>query len=457
LSGVKELLKRIKRILIANRGEIAVRAIRSIRELGGESIAVYSEADKDCIHKDLADISVCIGPANATKSYLNIPALLSAIDLTHADAVYPGYGFLAENPTFAAICERSNIKFIGPSSETIKLTGDKVQAREAAKKAGVPIIPGSPPVEELKEALEISSEIGYPVLIKAAAGGGGRGMRVAHNEQELARLLPLAQREAESSFGDRRVYIEKFIENPKHIEIQILADEFGNVIHLGERECSVQRRHQKLIEESPSPFIDEKIRKEMGEAAVKFAKAVNFTGAGTVEFIVDKNKNFYFIEMNGRIQVEHPVTEMVTGVDIVSWQLKIADGQKLTIKQEEIKPNGHAIEFRINAEDPISFVPQPGKIEKLYLPGGYGVRVDTHIYQGYTIPPYYDSLMAKLIVWGKTREEAIERGKRALKEFIIEGLKTTIPFHLKMLEHPEFIKGTYTTSLVDKEFLGVKV
>ncbi|MBX0312786.1 MAG: acetyl-CoA carboxylase biotin carboxylase subunit, partial [Sulfurihydrogenibium sp.] len=388
---------------------------------------------------------------------LNIPALLSAIDLTHADAVYPGYGFLAENPTFAAICERSNIKFIGPSSETIKLTGDKAQAREAAKKAGVPIIPGSPPVEELKEALEISSEIGYPVLIKAAAGGGGRGMRVAHNEQELARLLPLAQREAESSFGDRRVYIEKFIENPKHIEIQILADEFGNVIHLGERECSVQRRHQKLIEESPSPFIDDKIRKEMGEAAVKFAKAVNFTGAGTVEFIVDKNKNFYFIEMNGRIQVEHPVTEMVTGVDIVSWQLKIADGQKLTIKQEEIKPNGHAIEFRINAEDPISFVPQPGKIEKLYLPGGYGVRVDTHIYQGYTIPPYYDSLMAKLIVWGKTREEAIERGKRALKEFIIEGLKTTIPFHLKMLEHPEFIKGTYTTSLVDKEFLGIKV
>jgi acetyl-CoA carboxylase biotin carboxylase subunit len=451
------LLKRIKRILIANRGEIAIRAIRSIRELGGESVAVYSEADKDCIHKDLADISVCIGPANATKSYLSIPALLSAIDLTHADAVYPGYGFLAENPTFAAICERSNIKFIGPSSETIKLTGDKAQAREAAKKAGVPIIPGSPPVEELKEALEISSEIGYPVLIKAAAGGGGRGMRVAHNEQELARLLPLAQREAESSFGDRRVYIEKFIENPKHIEIQILADEFGNVIHLGERECSVQRRHQKLIEESPSPFIDDKIRKEMGEAAVKFAKAVNFTGAGTVEFIVDKNKNFYFIEMNGRIQVEHPVTEMVTGVDIVSWQLKIADGQKLTIKQEEIKPNGHAIEFRINAEDPISFVPQPGKIEKLYLPGGYGVRVDTHIYQGYTIPPYYDSLMAKLIVWGKTREEAIERGKRALKEFIIEGLKTTIPFHLKMLEHPEFIKGTYTTSLVDKEFLGIKV
>jgi acetyl-CoA carboxylase biotin carboxylase subunit len=451
------LLKRIKRILIANRGEIAIRAIRSIRELGGESVAVYSEADKDCIHKDLADISVCIGPANATKSYLSIPALLSAIDLTHADAVYPGYGFLAENPTFAAICERSNIKFIGPSSETIKLTGDKAQAREAAKKAGVPIIPGSPPVEELKEALEISSEIGYPVLIKAAAGGGGRGMRVAHNEQELARLLPLAQREAESSFGDRRVYIEKFIENPKHIEIQILADEFGNVIHLGERECSVQRRHQKLIEESPSPFIDEKIRKEMGEAAVKFAKAVNFTGAGTVEFIVDKNKNFYFIEMNGRIQVEHPVTEMVTGVDIVSWQLKIADGQKLTIKQEEIKPNGHAIEFRINAEDPTSFVPQPGKIEKLYLPGGYGVRVDTHIYQGYTIPPYYDSLIAKLIVWGKTREEAIERGKRALKEFIIEGLKTTIPFHLKMLEHPEFIKGTYTTSLVDKEFLGIKV
>ncbi|WP_297888589.1 acetyl-CoA carboxylase biotin carboxylase subunit [Sulfurihydrogenibium sp.] len=447
------MLKRIKRILIANRGEIAVRAIRSIRELGGESVAVYSEGDKNSIHKDLADISICIGGPQASQSYLNIPAILSAVDLVHADAIYPGYGFLAENPNFAAICEKSNIKFIGPSSSTLRLTGDKAAAREAAKKAMVPIIPGSPPVNELKDALEIASKIGYPVLIKAAAGGGGRGMRVAHNPQELTRLLPLAQREAESSFGDKTVYIEKFIENPKHIEIQILADEHGNVIHLGERECSVQRRHQKLIEESPSPFIDDNIRKEMGEAAIRFAKAVNFTGAGTVEFIVDKDKNFYFIEMNGRIQVEHPVTEMVTDVDIVSWQLKIADGQKLTLYQDDVKINGHAIEFRINAEDPQTFTPSPGRIEKLYLPGGYGVRVDTHIYQGYQIPPYYDSLIAKLIVWGKTREEAISRAKRALSEFKIEGLKTTIPFHLQILEHKEFLKGTYTTSLVDREFL----
>jgi len=450
------LLKNIKRILIANRGEIAVRAIRSIRELGGESIAVYSEGDKDSIHKDLADISICIGPPQPDKSYLNIPAILSAIEITNADAVYPGYGFLSENPNFANILEKSNIKFIGPKADTIDLTGDKAEAREAAIRAGVPIIPGSPPVENLKEALEIAKEIGYPVLIKAAAGGGGRGMRVANNEQELARLLPIAQREADTSFGDKRVYIEKFILNPKHIEIQILADEYGNVIHLGDRECSIQRRHQKLVEESPSPFITDEVRKKMGEAAVKFAKYVNFTGAGTVEFIVDKEMNFYFIEMNGRIQVEHPVTEATTGVDIVSWQIKIADGQKLTLKQEDIKLDGHAIEFRINAEDPEKFVPNPGKIEKLYLPGGYGVRVDTHIYQGYVIPPYYDSLMAKLIVKGKSRKEAMVRAKRALKEFLIEGIKTPIPFYQKLLKDKEFINGTYTTNLVDKKYLGNK-
>ncbi len=450
------MLKNIKRILIANRGEIAVRAIRSIRELGGESIAVYSEGDKDSIHKDLADISICIGPPQPDKSYLNIPAILSAIEITNADAVYPGYGFLSENPNFANILEKSNIKFIGPKADTIDLTGDKAEAREAAIRAGVPIIPGSPPVENLKEALEIAKEIGYPVLIKAAAGGGGRGMRVANNEQELARLLPIAQREADTSFGDKRVYIEKFILNPKHIEIQILADEYGNVIHLGDRECSIQRRHQKLVEESPSPFITDEVRKKMGEAAVKFAKYVNFTGAGTVEFIVDKEMNFYFIEMNGRIQVEHPVTEATTGVDIVSWQIKIADGQKLTLKQEDIKLDGHAIEFRINAEDPEKFVPNPGKIEKLYLPGGYGVRVDTHIYQGYVIPPYYDSLMAKLIVKGKSRKEAMVRAKRALKEFLIEGIKTPIPFYQRLLKDKEFINGTYTTNLVDKKYLGNK-
>lgn len=447
------MLKRIKRILIANRGEIAVRAIRAIRELGGESVAVYSEADKNSIHKDLADISLCVGPAPSHSSYLNIPAILSAIDLTHCDAIYPGYGFLAENPNFASICERSNIKFIGPSSKTLSLTGDKSAAREAAQSAEVPIIPGSPPVEDVKEALEIAHNIGYPVLIKASAGGGGRGMRVANTEQELVRLLPVAQREAESSFGDKTVYIEKFIQNPKHIEIQVLADQYGNVVYISDRECSIQRRHQKLIEEAPSPFINDEVRKNMGQAAVAFAKHVGFTGAGTVEFIVDRDMNFYFIEMNGRIQVEHPVSEMITSTDIVSWQIRIADGQKLTLKQSDIRPKGHAIEFRINAEDPENFAPSPGTIKRLYIPGGYGIRVDTHIYQGYTIPPFYDSLIAKLIVWGETRQEAIERSKRALREFIVEGIKTTIPFHLRILEHPEFLKGTYTTSLVDKEFL----
>ncbi|ACO03453.1 MULTISPECIES: acetyl-CoA carboxylase biotin carboxylase subunit [Persephonella] len=448
-------IKNIKRILIANRGEIAIRAIRAIRELGGESIAIYSEADINSLHKDLADISICVGKSPANQSYLNIPSILSAIEVSYADAVYPGYGFLAENPHFASICEKSNIKFIGPKSETIRLTGDKAAARKAAEEAGVPIIPGSPPVENLKDALEIASDIGYPVLIKAAAGGGGRGMRVVHNEQELTRLLPVAQREAEANFGDPRVYIEKFIKNPKHIEIQILADEYGNVIYLGDRECSIQRRHQKLIEESPSPFINDKVRKEMGEAAVRFAKHVGFTGAGTVEFIVDEDMNFYFIEMNGRIQVEHPVTEMVTGIDIVSWQIRIADGQELTLKQEDVKQKGHAIEFRINAEDPDTFTPNPGKIERLYLPGGFGVRVDTHIYQGYTIPPYYDSLIAKIIVYGKDREEAVIRAKRALNELIVEGVKTTKDFHLKILGDPEFLSGRYTTQLVDRKYLGI--
>jgi len=450
------LLKNIKRILIANRGEIAVRAIRSIRELGGESIAIYSEADKNSIHQEIADISICIGPPQAEISYLNIPGILAAVEITNADAVYPGYGFLAENPKFAEICEKSEITFIGPKSDTIKLTGDKAEAREAAQQAGVPVIPGSPPVSTLKDALIYARKIGYPVLIKAAAGGGGRGMRVAHNEQELTRLLPIAQREAETSFGDERVYLEKFIIDPKHIEIQILADEYGNVVYLGDRECSIQRRHQKLLEEAPSPFITEEVRKKMGEAAVRFAKHVGFTGAGTVEFIVDRQMNFYFIEMNGRIQVEHPVTEMTTGIDIVSWQIRIADGQELTLKQEDIKQVGHAIEFRINAEDPDSFIPNPGTVERLYVPGGYGVRVDTHIYQGYEIPPYYDSLIAKLIVWGRNREEAVERGKRALREFILEGFKTTIPFHLRMLDDGEFISGKYTTTLVDKKYIKQK-
>ena len=449
-------LNNIKRILIANRGEIAVRAIRAIRELGGESIAIYSEADKDSMHVKLADYAICIGKAPSDKSYLNIPAILSAIEISYADAVYPGYGFLAENPNFAALLERANIKFIGPRSETIRLTGDKAEARKAAQEADVPIIPGSPPVNTLKDALEVADKIGYPVLLKAAAGGGGRGMRVVHSPQELSRLLPVAQREAEANFGDSRVYIEKYILNPKHIEIQILADEHGNVVYIGDRECSVQRRHQKLLEESPSPFITPEVRKKMGEAAVRFAKHVGFTGAGTVEFIVDENMNFYFIEMNGRIQVEHPVSEMTSGIDLVAWQMLVADGKKLSFTQEDIKQQGHAIEFRINAEDPETFTPNPGTIEELYLPGGFGVRVDTHIYKGYKIPPYYDSLIAKIIVYGKDREEAIIRGKRALKELVVEGIKTTKNFHLKILEDEDFLSGRYTTALVDKKYLGIK-
>ena len=449
-------LNNIKRILIANRGEIAVRAIRAIRELGGESIAIYSEADKDSMHVKLADYAICIGKAPSDKSYLNIPAILSAIEISYADAVYPGYGFLAENPNFAALLERANIKFIGPRSETIRLTGDKAEARKAAQEADVPIIPGSPPVNTLKDALEVADKIGYPVLLKAAAGGGGRGMRVVHSPQELSRLLLVAQREAEANFGDSRVYIEKYILNPKHIEIQILADEHGNVVYIGDRECSVQRRHQKLLEESPSPFITPEVRKKMGEAAVRFAKHVGFTGAGTVEFIVDENMNFYFIEMNGRIQVEHPVSEMTSGIDLVAWQMLVADGKKLSFTQEDIKQQGHAIEFRINAEDPETFTPNPGTIEELYLPGGFGVRVDTHIYKGYKIPPYYDSLIAKIIVYGKDREEAIIRGKRALKELVVEGIKTTKDFHLKILEDEDFLSGRYTTALVDKKYLGIK-
>jgi len=446
-------LNNIKRILIANRGEIAVRAIRSIRELGGFSIAIYSEGDKNSIHKELADLSICVGGASPKESYLNIPSILSAVEISYADAVYPGYGFLAENPIFASLCEKSNIRFIGPSPKTLEIVGDKAKAREAAIRAGVPVIPGSSPIESLEEAKEIAKQIGYPVLIKAAAGGGGRGMRIANNEKELIRLIPVAEREAEGNFGDPRVYLEKYIQNPKHIEIQILADYYGNVIHLGERECSLQRRHQKVLEEAPSPFIDEKTRKAMGEAAVEFAKEVDFVGAGTVEFIVDKEQNFYFIEMNGRIQVEHPITEIITGVDLVSWQIRIADGQPLTIKQKDIKPMYHAIEFRINSEDPHTFTPNVGKIEKLYLPGGYGVRVDTHIYQDYFVPPYYDSLLAKIIVYGNTRNEAIERGKRALKELKIEGVKTLKEFHLKILEDKEFLKGKYTTTYIDEKFL----
>ena len=439
----------MKKVLVANRGEIAIRVIRAARELGLKTVAVYSEGDKDSMHVRLADESVCIGPPEPADSYLNIYNIMSAAEITGADAIHPGYGFLAENPRFRKICEEHNVLFIGPSAESIKLMGDKSTARRLMKEAGVPILPGTDVIKDLKEALKAASEIGYPVMIKASAGGGGRGMRIANSPEELEKLIPVAQSEAKAAFGDPSVYIEKYIPAPKHVEIQILADAYGNAVYLGERECSVQRRHQKLLEEAPSPIVDNELRAKMGEAAIKAVKAVKYYGAGTVEFLVDPDKNFYFMEMNTRIQVEHPITEMVTRIDIVKEMFKIAMGEKLSFTQEDIKLKGHAIEARINAEDPENnFSPNPAKIDFLYIPGGPGIRVDTHVYQGYTIPPFYDSLIAKLIAYGHNREEAITRLKRALKEFIIEGPKTTIPFHLEVLEHEKFVNGTYTTKLL---------
>ena len=428
----------IKKLLIANRGEIAVRIIRTCKELGIRSVAVYSEADRESMHVKLADESICIGPAEPSKSYLDIPRIMASIEVSSADAVHPGYGFLSENPKFAQIVEASNKVFIGPSSETLALIGDKIKAKEIAKKVGIPLVPGSDGPVDFQKALEIAKQIKYPVVIKSAGGGGGRGIRVVYDEKELREKLPLAMQESKSAFGDDRVYIEKYLVNPKHIEVQVLADRYGNVIALGERECSIQRRYQKLVEEAPSASITEEQRKTLEEMAVEFCKAINYVGAGTVEFLMDQEGNFYFMEMNGRIQVEHPVTEMITGIDIVKEQIRIAEGEKLSIKK--LEKQGYAIEFRINAEDPNTFLPFPGRIDKLFLPGGPGVRVDTHIYCGYKIPPFYDSLIAKLIVWGATREEAINRAKRALEEFIIEGesLRTNIDFHKRLLATREF-------------------
>ncbi len=442
-----------KKILIANRGEIAVRIIRTCRELGIKTVAVYSTADRESLHVYLADEAVCIGGASPQESYLNIPAIISAAEITGAEAIHPGYGFLSENPGFAEICNACGMKFIGPSPETMVLMGDKAKAREIAKRAGVPVVPGSGIVKNAQEALKICESIGYPVLIKAAHGGGGRGMRLITSPQEAETLIVTAMAEAEAAFGNGEVYVEKFIENPRHIEIQIVADSYGNVVTFGERECSLQRRHQKILEEAPSPFVDEELRRKLSEAAKKIAKEINYEGAGTVEFLVDKNGNFYFIEMNTRIQVEHPVTEAVTGKDLVKLQINVAAGEKL--REEEIVLNGHAVEFRINCEDfEHDFRPSPGKISKLLIPGGFGVRVDTHIYEGYSVPSYYDSLIAKLIVWGENREEAIKRGKRALSEFIIEGnLKTTIPFHLKLIESEEFVKGELDTKVLEDKIL----
>ncbi len=437
------------KILIANRGEIALRIIRTCKELGIYTVAVYSEADRDSLHVTFADEAVCIGPPFGKDSYLKIPAIISAAQVTGADAIHPGYGFLAENASFSEICEESNIKFIGPSPDMIKAMGDKAFAKDTMKKNEVPVIPGSDGIiENLDEARILAMEIGYPVIIKASAGGGGKGMRIVWEESEFQKAFQTARTEAEAAFANGDVYIEKFIENPRHIEIQIMGDQHGNVYHFGERDCSIQRRHQKLIEESPSPAVDEVLRNQMGEVAVKGAKSVKYEGAGTIEFLLDKHKNFYFMEMNTRIQVEHPVTELVYDIDLVRQQILVAAGKKIEAKPK--KPHGHAIEFRINAEDPDNnFRPSPGKITSLHFPGGFGVRNDSHIYQSYSIPPYYDSLIAKLIVWGKNREHAIMRGKRALGEFTIEGIKTTIPFHLKVLEDSRFKSGNFDTSFLE--------
>ncbi len=442
----------IKKLLIANRGEIAVRIIRACRELGIESVAVYSEADKESLHVQLADEAYCIGPKASKDSYLNFTNIVSVAKLTDCDAIHPGYGFLAENADFAELCKEVNIIFVGPTPEAIQKMGTKDVARETMREANVPIVPGSRGIiNSTDEAVELAEEIGYPVIIKATAGGGGKGIRVARTEEELIKGINITQQEANTAFGNPGVYIEKFIEDFRHVEIQVLADNYGHTIHLGERDCSIQRRLQKLLEETPSPALDGEIREEMGNAAVKAAKAVAYTGAGTVEFIYDyRNRQFYFMEMNTRIQVEHPVTEMVTGVDLIKEQIKVASGERLCLNQEDVVFNGWAIECRINAENPAkNFMPSAGKIKMYLPPGGLGVRVDSAAYPGYSIPPYYDSMIAKVIVHGSTREEAINRMKRALSEFVIEGIHTTIPFHLRLLNHEQFVEGQFNTKFLE--------
>ncbi|MBI5640361.1 MAG: acetyl-CoA carboxylase biotin carboxylase subunit [Nitrospirae bacterium] len=444
-------MKLFRKILVANRGEIAVRIIRACKELGVKTVAVYSDVDRESLHTKIADESICVGPASTAQSYNNIPSILTAAEITDSEAIHPGYGFLSENPHFAEACLTSGITFIGPSAESIRLGGDKAKARQVMKRRGVPVVPGSDgPVVSEEAALKTAKRIGFPVIIKASAGGGGRGMRIVRAEEELEKLYFMAQREALTAFGNGELYVEKFIPEMRHIEVQILADTKGNIIHLGERDCSIQRRHQKLIEESPSPVASEKFRKKIGEYAVKAARAVKYKNAGTIEFIVDTEGNIYFMEMNTRLQVEHPVTEFVSGVDIVKEQIRIAAGFPLELKQTKIKISGHSIECRINAEDPERFIPCPGKITFLALPGGPGVRVDTAAYNGCVIPSHYDSLVAKLIVHGKDRAEAIMKMKRALDEFIIEGIKTTIPFHKKVLNDPDFFNGNFNTGFVEK-------
>jgi acetyl-CoA carboxylase biotin carboxylase subunit len=439
------------KILIANRGEIALRIIRACKELGVKTVAVYSTHDEDALHTIFADEAVCIGPPASTESYLDPVRIISAAEITGADAVHPGYGFLAENANFADMCTSCNLMFIGPPANVIRKMGDKSQAKISMVKAGVPVVPGSNGViKSDHKAREIARGIGFPMIIKAVAGGGGKGMRIVRDESGLENSFMMASAEAESAFGNPDLYFERYIESPRHIEIQLLADKHGNVIHLGERECSIQRRHQKLIEESPSPIVDEGMREKMGKIAVKGAKSIGYESAGTIEFLVDSNGDFYFMEMNTRIQVEHPVTEMVYNIDLIKEQIRLAAGEKLGIKQSEIKPRGHSIECRINAEDPLNnFIPSPGQITYLHTPGGPGIRVDTHIYDSYVVPSFYDSLLAKLIVIARNRREAIRRLNRALDEFVIEGIKTTIPFHKFVINTPEFIEGNFNTHFIE--------
>ncbi len=440
-----------KKILIANRGEIALRIIRTCKEMGIKTVAVYSRADEESLHVRFADEAVCIGPAPSSESYLKIPNIIAAAEITNADAIHPGYGFLSENSKFSRICAEHDIKFIGASGDQIEKMGDKATAKETMKEAGVPTIPGSEGLlEDVKDAKKTAKKIGYPVMIKATAGGGGKGMRAVYNDEEMDEHFPSAVKEATAAFGNGGMYMEKLIEEPRHIEIQVVGDQFGKACHLSERDCSIQRRHQKLTEETPSPFMTDKLRDQMGKAAVKAAEFIKYEGAGTVEFLVDKHRKFYFMEMNTRIQVEHPITEQVIDYDLIREQILVAGG--VPISGKNYTPNLHSIECRINAEDPYNgFRPSPGKITTLHTPGGHGIRLDTHVYSGYTIPPHYDSMIAKLITTAQTREEAINKMKRALDEFVIEGIKTTIPFHRQLMDHPDYLAGNYTTAFM-KDF-----
>lgn len=448
----------LKKILIANRGEIAVRIIRACRELGIRTVAVYSEIDKNSLHKELADEAVCIGPAPSKKSYLNVKAIIEAACLTGCDGIHPGYGFLSENSSFAKMCDEIGIKFIGPTYKMIELMGNKSKAKETMKKAGVPVVPGSDGlVDNVLEAIKVALRIGYPVILKASSGGGGKGIRIAYNEKELVKFYDLVRQEAKISFNDDSIYIEKFIENPRHIEVQVIADEHGNVIHLGERDCTVQRNNQKMLEETPSGVITDKLRQKMGKITVSALKEIGYSNVGTIEYLLDKNKDFYFMEMNTRVQVEHPITETITGVDIIKEQLRIASGEKLQYKQDDIKFTGHSLEARINAENPYkNFMPCPGEIKELHIPGGNGVRIDTAIYPGYKIPPTYDSMIAKIIVHGKDKNESIAKMKSALGEFVIDGISTNIDFLYKILEDEDFISNNYDTSFIAQKYSNLQ-